>query len=165
MKLSLKYIIVDGNGRELEAIVEQTIFDAYMLPSTAYEWAWNLVKTQRWEYASKWILEVNGNVLDIPEWGVKFVHGSCPNGFSVEDGGITETTFWLTKPFTPFSVEEINLVEREWSSSEDDQWVLKDAGMPTGGVLITREYPIGHPAIELSCYVADILPYGRPYNR
>ena len=79
MKLSLKYIIVDGNGRELEAIVEQTIFDAYMLPSTAYEWAWNLVKTQRWEYASKWILEVNGNVLDIPEWGVKFVHGSCPH--------------------------------------------------------------------------------------
>jgi len=161
MKLSLSYVVVNNNGQEFKTQVEQIIFDAHMLSTTAHKWAWGMIKNQSWEYISQWVFEVNGIPHDIPVWGLKLIHGSCPKGTSVEDGGITEETFWLIKPFTAFTAEEVSQIERDWSSYEDDQWVLQDSSMPTGGVLMTPEYPTSSPVIELSTYVREILPFGR----
>jgi hypothetical protein len=158
MEIKLTYQVTDTHGNAVELEVQQLLL-AVPSQKELLEWCWSVVRNQRWEFVSQWILEVDKEVVDIPEWGLKFVHTSVTNGFAIEDGGVEESVFWLTKPFVSFTAEELSSIEREWSH-RDDNCVYKAPGMHSGGVLMDG-LPTGAPVIELSVYVRDVLPYSR----
>lgn len=150
MRIKLQFEIVSGNDFTVECNAE--VIGRFDNNQKIMQWCWETVKDLPWQFVPEWKLTVDGMPAAIPQYGLKFDQTLVANGWSVEDGTIDTHSFWLTKPFLEFTVEDIKPIERTWDNEEGHNIVLQSSSMPTRGVLMTREYPTTDPTNELADY-------------
>jgi hypothetical protein len=151
MKFELYFQIETADGAWVDATVSQEVIDTVYSVHTAYEWAWQTVKSQRWVNASSWVLKIDDKAVHLPQWVVKVATTSIPSGFSLEEN--FETTYsWIIKPFVGFDLSEINLIEREWEAG--NELIAEEIVSPDNrGSLYTPEYDAVYPMVELRTYL------------
>jgi hypothetical protein len=107
------------------------------------DWAYRVWDYRKFEYPLQITLRVDGQRVFVPLWLMKYQHEWVSDPFA-DDGdalGIGCDTFYVLKPFLPFTPADHALIEDDWSDSKKDHSIRTDYSMHNGGVLYTGEYP------------------------
>lgn len=147
MQAVLTFLTKDAKTGEVTEIT-QTMFasDIFEVYATCRE----AIKPFRWTRPQDWTLELEGGLTPLTVWMLKFDEEKISSGFDLEDCGIETKTYYVIKPFEPFTLDEVNFLERERIEGDYIIQALKSSSMETGGVLVDFGYPFKHQTFDLT---------------
>jgi hypothetical protein len=131
MKLKLNFFVPTATHPNLEEVCVTNPEMLEPTPTTVYEWAHTVLAGRRFEYPLAIAIRVDGRRWVVPLWLMKYQH-------EVAD---TTDTFYVLKPFLPFTPVDHALIEDDWTDSKGEHSIRTDYSMDNAGVLYTGEHP------------------------
>ena len=146
MKIKLNYFVPTPTHPNLDEVVVSTEM-ADPTPSTVYEWAHTVWAGRRFEYPLDITIRVDGQRWFVPLWLMKYQYEWVADPFKDDDIdgiGISGNTFYVLKPFLPFTSVDHNLIEDDWDDDKGSHAIRTAYSMDNAGVLYTPEYERRH---------------------
>jgi hypothetical protein len=143
MKIKLNYFVPTATHPNLEEVCVTNLAMFEPTPTTVYEWAHTVLDGRRFEYPLDITIRVDGQRWFVPLWLMKYQHEWVSDPFA-DDGdglGIGCDTFYVLKPFLPFTPADHALIEDDWTDSKGEHSIRTDYSMDNAGVLYTGKYP------------------------
>ena len=133
MKVKLNFFVPTPTHPNLQEVAVSTeMVDP--TPSAVYEWALAAWDYRRFEYPLDVTIRVDGQRWFVPLWLMKYQH-------EVAEVADTTDTFYVLKPFLPFTPADHALIEDDWTDSKGEHSIRTDYSMDNAGVLYTGKYP------------------------
>lgn len=155
MQFSLEYRVLTPSNPRLPLVCDKektvtlhgfaaSVFEAHAACALA-------LKGVRWHHPESWKFAFNNRLEDIPLWILKFEESRISSGWGIDDGpGVKFSFFYVVKPFTGFTPDEVSRIESEAEDKEELVTVTQYRSMPSAGVLWDTQYDLVVPVQELS---------------
>lgn len=159
MKLKLQFYTPTAKDPNIQMVTEIAPVVCEPGSRDLAEWAHRVWDYRRFEYPLQITLRVDEEYREVPLWLMKYTHECAANPFSDDiDGiGISGNTFYVLKPFLPFTSVDHNLIEDDWDDDKGSHAIRTAYSMDNAGVLYTPEYERRHHIVLIHKAVKGTL--------